>query len=192
MSLDIDFAFQQMLQRVSKADFFSQTGRGNDLAFYIYDYAPSAELKVREHTTKFIEAINSRLGRAALEVDVLNLMVETLRNYGFLERAYDMQKQMSQEDFFNELNGVLGPDRIAEYIQEKVRQAEKKPDMVIITGIGKSYPIARAHGILNNLHSRLDEMPVILFYPGTYDKASLSLFNEFKENNYYRAFKMLD
>jgi len=64
--------------------------------------------------------------------------------------------------------------------------------MVIIAGIGKSYPIARAHGILNNLHSRLDEMPVILFYPGTYDKASLSLFNEFKENNYYRAFKMLD
>lgn len=192
MSCDIELDFQQILHRIGKQDFFSQTGRGNDLAFYIYDYDPAAELLVREKTKWLIDAIQSRLGRVVIQVDVLDLMIETLRKYGFLERAYEMQKQMSQEDFFNELNGVLGPDKIAEYIQEKVKQATAKPDMVIITGIGKSYPIARAHGILNNLHSKLDDLPVIMFYPGVYDKASLSLFNEFNENNYYRAFKMLD
>lgn len=192
MSCDIELDFQQILHRIGKPDFFSQTGRGNDLAFYIYDYDPAAELLVREETKWLIDAIQSRLGRVVIQVDVLDLMIETLRKYGFLERAYEMQKQMSQEDFFNELNGVLGPDKIAEYIQEKVKQATAKPDMVIITGIGKSYPIARAHGILNNLHSKLDDLPVIMFYPGVYDKASLSLFNEFNENNYYRAFKMLD
>ena len=192
MSCDIELDFQQILHRIGKPDFFSHTGRGNDLAFYIYDYDPAAELLVREETKWLIDAIQSRLGRVVIQVDVLDLMVETLRKYGFLERAYEMQKQMSQEDFFNELNGVLGPDKIAEYIQEKVKQATSKPDMVIITGIGKSYPIARAHGILNNLHSKLDDLPVIMFYPGVYDKASLSLFNEFNENNYYRAFKMLD
>lgn len=192
MSCDIELDFQQILHRIGKPDFFSHTGRGNDLAFYIYDYDPAAELFVREETKWLIDAIQSRLGRVVIQVDVLDLMVDTLRKYGFLERAYEMQKQMSQEDFFNELNGVLGPDKIAEYIQEKVKQATAKPDMVIITGIGKSYPIARAHGILNNLHSKLDDMPVIMFYPGVYDKASLSLFNEFNENNYYRAFKMLD
>ena len=42
------------------------------------------------------------------------------------------------------------------------------------------------------VYSKLDDLPVIMFYPGVYDKASLSLFNEFNENNYYRAFKMLD
>ncbi len=192
MSCDIELDFQQILHRIGKPGFFSQTGRGNDLAFYIYDYDPAAELLVREETKWLIDAIQSRLGRVVIQVDVLDLMIETLRKYGFLERAYEMQKQMSQEDFFNELNGVLGPDKIAEYIQEKVKQATSKPDMVIITGIGKSYPIARAHGILNNLHSKLDDLPVIMFYPGVYDKASLSLFNEFNENNYYRAFKMLD
>lgn len=192
MTYDINNDFQQMLRRISKPDFFSKSGRGNDLAFYIYDYDPAAELEVRNKTEWFVSAINGQLGRTVMKIDILDLMIEKLREFGFLEDAYNLQKEMSQEDFFNELNGVLGPDRLAEYIHEKVHGGYKAPDMVLLTGIGKSYPIARAHGILNNLHSKLDNLPLIMFYPGTYDKESLSLFREFKENNYYRAFKILD
>jgi len=49
----------------------------------------------------------------------------------------------------------------------------------------------RSHKILNNLHQVFDRAPVVMFYPGKYDGQSLQLFEEFKDDNYYRAFKLL-
>ena len=69
-------------------------------------------------------------------------------------------------------------------------------NLVLITGVGKSYPLVRSHTILNNLHSLLDKVPVIMFYPGMYDQKELSLFNGskfdgLKDDNYYRAFRLV-
>ena len=35
-------------------------------------------------------------------------------------------------------------------------------------------------------------VPVVLFYPGNYDGQELVLFGEIKDDNYYRAFKLVD
>ena len=71
---------------------------------------------------------------------------------------------------------------------------ENTPDkaVVFITGIGKCYPILRSHTVLNNLHQDIDNVPVVLFYPGNYDGQELVLFGEIKDDNYYRAFKLVD
>ena len=65
-------------------------------------------------------------------------------------------------------------------------------DIVFLTGVGKVWPIIRSHTVLNNLHRALDKVPVVLFFPGTYDGGSLMLFNEIKDDNYYRAFQLVD
>ena len=46
--------------------------------------------------------------------------------------------------------------------------------------------------VLNNLHQAIDHVPVVLFYPGKYDGQELILFGEIKDDNYYRAFKLVD
>jgi len=65
-------------------------------------------------------------------------------------------------------------------------------NVVFITGVGKVYPFVRSHTILNNLQEVLDKIPVILFFPGKYDGLSLQLFGRFKDDNYYRAFRLVD
>lgn len=190
VKFDVSYSFSKMWDRVKRTTFFSQTGHGNDLAFYIFDYDAAAEIEVRKATIDFIDKVENILGHPVLYIDILDLMIEKLREFGVLEQAYKLQNTLNQQDFLNELNGLLGPDRIAEYIDQKVKQTN--PDLVVLVGIGKSYPIARAHGILNNLHSKLDKKTMIMFYPGKYDQQSLHLFEEFKDNNYYRAFKMVD
>ena len=50
----------------------------------------------------------------------------------------------------------------------------------------------RSHTVLNNLHQVIDHVPVVLFYPGKYDGQELILFGEIKDDNYYRAFKLVD
>ena len=65
-------------------------------------------------------------------------------------------------------------------------------NVIFITGVGKIYPFVRSHTILNNLQEKVDHIPVIMFYPGKYDGQSLNLFGEFKDDNYYRAFQLVD
>ena len=63
--------------------------------------------------------------------------------------------------------------------------------IVFITGVGKCYPIVRSHNILNNLHQVIDAVPVVMFFPGEYSGQDLHLFGTIKDDNYYRAFKLV-
>lgn len=44
---------------------------------------------------------------------------------------------------------------------------------------------------LNNLQHIFDDVPVVLFYPGEYTGQTLTLFNRFIDDNYYRAFNLV-
>ena len=63
--------------------------------------------------------------------------------------------------------------------------------ILLITGVGKVYPFMRSHNILDNLQHIFSDIPVVLLYPGTYNGQELSLFDEFQDGNYYRAFNMI-
>ena len=49
----------------------------------------------------------------------------------------------------------------------------------------------RSHNILNNLQHVFDDVPVVLFYPGDYNGQTLTLFEAFMDDNYYRAFNLI-
>ena len=49
----------------------------------------------------------------------------------------------------------------------------------------------RSHKVLNNLHQAFVRCPVVMFFPGTYNEQELILFNEMKDDNYYRAFRLV-
>ncbi|WP_412030654.1 DUF1788 domain-containing protein [Anaerosalibacter bizertensis] len=63
--------------------------------------------------------------------------------------------------------------------------------MVFITGVGKVWPAIRAHTILNNLQPVV-KVPVVMFFPGKYSGLELHLFNKIKDENYYRAFRLIE
>ena len=44
---------------------------------------------------------------------------------------------------------------------------------------------------LHNLHQAFVRCPVVMFFPGTYNEQELILFNEIKDDNYYRAFRLV-
>ena len=72
-----------------------------------------------------------------------------------------------------------------------IRDSHKHGDILLITGVGKVYPFMRSHNILDNLQHIFSDIPVVLLYPGTYNGQELSLFDEFQDGNYYRAFNMI-
>ena len=67
--------------------------------------------------------------------------------------------------------------------------------IVLITGVGKAFPIIRGHTILNKLHSVFHQNPLVMMYPGRYmpkDVQTLRLFERLDDGNYYRAFPLVE
>jgi hypothetical protein len=66
--------------------------------------------------------------------------------------------------------------------------------IVLVTGVGKSFPIIRSHTILNNLQSIFKNNPVVMVYPGRFSarKGHLKLFDRLEDDNYYRAFPIIE
>ena len=62
--------------------------------------------------------------------------------------------------------------------------------MVFLSGVGSAFPLIRTHEILNNLHEKLPDTPVVVFYPGVYNLQELILFG-LLDANYYRAFRLV-
>ena len=80
----------------------------------------------------------------------------------------------------------------------------QQPDLVLVSGVGSAYPIIRTHELLNNLHKHMGLTPLVMFYPGVYDKITLKLFGKVslafdsssadrkRKARYYRAFRLIE
>lgn len=183
----------EIIQRITKESFRENTGLGNEIGYYIFDYEPRYEMLVREHVRFLKQKINEGdYGFQIKEFDLYEIMLELLEKKGYLDKNFKMEQVKGSEFVFNATKRALRltekDDLIIQYIRERV----VKGDVVFITGVGKVWPIIRSHTVLNNLHQVLDEVPVIMFFPGVYDGLELVLFEEIKDDNYYRAFKLVD
>jgi len=183
----------EIIQRITKESFKENTGLGNEIGYYIFDYEPRYEMLVREHVRFLKQKINDGdYGFQIKEFDLYEIMLELLEKKGYLDKNFKMEQVKGSEFVFNATKRALRltekDDLIIQYIRERV----VKGDVVFITGVGKVWPIIRSHTVLNNLHQVLDEVPVIMFFPGVYDGLELVLFEEIKDDNYYRAFKLVD
>ena len=124
--------------------------------------------------------------------DLYDIVIDILIQKGYLEKCYQFEKTKGFERVSKSISNMLkitsSDGLIVNYIKDHITEKS----VVFITGIGKCYPILRSHIVLNNLHQVIDQVPVVLFYPGKYDGQELVLFGEIKDDNYYRAFKLVD
>jgi len=183
----------EIMLRITKESFRKNTGLGNEIGYYIFDYEPGYEMLVREQVQFIKQKINDGdYGFKIKEFDLYEIMLELLGARGYLRKNFEMEPVKGSEFVFNATKRALRltekDDLIIRYIRDRV----EKGDVVFITGVGKVWPVIRSHTVLNNLHQVLDDVPVIMFFPGIYDGQELVLFGEIKDDNYYRAFKLVD
>jgi hypothetical protein len=175
--------------KITDPIFRKNKGLGNEIGYYIFDYEPEDEMLVREYISYLKQRVSSPNIR---EFDLYEIVLEILDEKGYLKKNFELEKKRGSEFVLNAtkkaLRLTLNGDLVVEYIKERVQE----DDVVFLTGVGKAYPIIRSHTILNNLHSAVDNVPLIMFFPGSYDGQELVLFNEIKDDNYYRAFQLID
>ncbi len=185
--------FIELEDRMISVETLTRYGTANDLKFYIFDYAPKDELIVRKEVKRLKERNSS-----IVEFDLYEMMLKIIEEEGYMEDVLRMEKDYDKELLLREVFQPLlsveeEENRLLEMFQEGA--PDDGNTIVLITGVGKSFPIVRSHTILNNLQSIFRRNPVVMMYPGRYEiknSMTLRLFERLDDDNYYRAFPLVE
>jgi hypothetical protein len=181
-------------ERMIKSESFRKNkGLGNEVGYYVFDYHAEKELIVRERI-EYIKGKNIK-GTDGFELvvyDLYDIIIDILEREDFMEQCFNFEKKKGMERIIKAVGNLLQVNDETNMIVQYIQEHTPKEAVVFLVGIGKCYPILRSHKVLNNLHQVIDRVPVVLFYPGKYDGQELVLFSEIKDDNYYRAFKLVD
>lgn len=188
-------------QKLSKLDEFlhdisrePNAGLGGEAGYYVFSYDPKDEMRVRQWTKDEIKLLQ-QAHRPVVEFDLYKVMTKLLvEKYSKQEYENLEMRTGSMTRVVNATNSVLhigqAGDLVLEYIVESIEQqnvdAQHDP-VILLTGVGKCYPLLRSHKILNDLHDRLAQGIVLMMFPGRYEDGYLYLFGDVKDGNNYRA-----
>ena len=180
-------------QMIKMPSFRQNKGLGNEVGYYVFDYPPEQELVVRERIG-YMKARNARSfdGFKIVVFDLYDLIIDTLEQEGYMDQCYLFEKKKGIDRIVKAVGNLLKIDNEDGTIIKHIQEHTPKDAVILLTGIGKCYPLLRSHKVLNNLHQVIDQVPVVMFYPGKYDGQALVLFSKIKDDNYYRAFRLVD
>ena len=209
MSEPLTDRLNKILPKLVSDDFLGGSGLGNEIPFYIFDYAPADELRVREHIRFLLEHIpikkpELRVKHVNLFDFVLDYLSEwKIKDGNMLVESVKMQRDKGDEALKKALAGPLHPEKLAPIFYECAQPDQH--DLVLVSGIGSIYPMLRTSSLLSNLQPIMNRTPLVMFYPGKYDQVTLRLFGKLslsasfevtnkskKPEHYYRAFRLVD
>ena len=153
---------------------------------------PGGKLEIRERI-EYLKRKNER-GDDDFKLrvfDLYNIIIDFLEKKNFMEKCYDFERKRGMERIVKAVSNSMKLNDDDSLIVQYIKEHTPENALVFLTGIGKCYPILRSHKVLNNLHQAFVRCPVVMFYPGFYNEQELILFHEIKDDNYYRAFRLV-
>ena len=183
---DIFSSLNRVSSRLSEEAFLTNKGLSNEVGIHVFCYDPKDELTVREYFAglKEKEDVPFRL----IERDLYEIFLEICEEKRILKSIPAMEKKKGSDYLLKQLQKAISPE---DFVEKMKYEPHEYGDILLITGVGKVYPFMRSHNILDNLQHIFSDIPVVMLYPGTYNGQELSLFDEFHDGNYYRAFNMI-
>ena len=184
--------FIELEDRMISVEALTKYGTANDMKFYIFYYNPQDEYSIRNE----IKKLKSR-NQDIVEFDLYEMMLDIIEEQGYTEDVISAEKDYDKQHLLSEIfQPILSVEEDDNEFLEKFKVVKDDgTKIILVTGVGKSYPVIRSHTILNNLQNIFKRNPVVMMYPGRYEtkKAmTLRLFDRLDDDNYYRAFPLVE
>ncbi len=179
-----------IIPKIRESKFLEGRGLGNEISFYIFDYNPKDELLIREYVKRIkkeFEKADSKV--KIIEFDLYELILDLTKEMGIFDDIFEMELNEGKDALHSALGEFCEDPSI---FINKMKEESESYDIIFITGVGKIFPFLRSHTLLNNLMGQINRKPLIMFYPGVYNELALKLFGKLEDNNYYRAFRLID
>lgn len=189
---DLTERLDQMEEAIKKPTFRQSLGRANEVNYWVFDYPPERELEVRERI-KYMQNRNKKGGEdfELVVFDLYDIIIDFLKENDFLEECFRFEKKKGLDRITKAVSNSMKINDDDSLIVGYIKEHTPDNAVVFLTGVGKCFPILRSHKVLNNLHQAFVKAPVVMFFPGIYNEQELILFGEIKDDNYYRAFKLV-
>ena len=176
--------------------FKKMEGLNNEVPFFVLRYKPDWEPNVGEELSRLRRRLREERYHLA-DIDVFALAVEIWKGSPFFGQMLSMEEGLPPETFRDALSKVIDVEgMLAPAIKRAVDEAggEENVDAVLLSGV---HHLVRTHMLLNCLQPLLGRVPLVVTFPGSYHQSpsthsALVLFDQISQDNYYRAFDLVD
>jgi len=172
--------------RISNADFLANKGLSNEVGVHVYRYDPADELIVRDYIERLISMPSNHY--RIIERNMYKIFLEILDDMQVLDKVAKMEEKRGKDFICNELQQIADTQT---FLDKMKYEPHKIGDVLFLTGVGAVYPFMRSHIMLNSMQKFFSDIPIVLFYPGSFNGQNLNLFDKFVEGHYYRAFNLI-
>jgi len=192
MGITLSQRIAELKSQLSSVNNLNKNKTAGDMKFFIFDYDPKAELRIRNEISK-IKNANAEI----ILFDLYDMMIDIIQENGYFDTIKAMEKEYDKALLLQEVfQPMLALEQTGNAILDRFANtiSDDGTHIVLIVGVGKSFPIIRSHTILNNLQSIFKKNPVVMIYPGRFSarKGHLKLFDRLDDDNYYRAFPIIE
>lgn len=168
-------------------NFLRGKGLSNEVNIRIFTYDPADEMKVRYFISQLKSMKNLKCNLK--ECNLYEIFLKICENKKLPEKILKMEEKKGS-DFL--LSKILKFSTPKEFVNVFDYKDHKEGDVILVTGVGEGFPFMRVSALLEEFQINFDDVPVVVMYPGKYNGRELQLFEEFKPNEYYRAFNVIE
>ena len=183
---DINKELDKIKERISDENFLANKGLANEVGIHVFCYDPAAELIVRDYIERLKVTPSDEY--RIIERDMYKIFLEILSEKRILDKVSTLEEKKGKDYILNELQKNATKN---EFLEKMKYEPQLSGDVLFLTGAGAVYPFMRSHIMLEVMQETFAQIPIVLFYPGSFDGQDLNLFREFFEAHYYRAFNLL-
>lgn len=173
--------------RISDPSFLANKGLSNEVGIHVFCYDPDDELIVEDYIRRLKSEVNTAY--RIIECDLYEIFLSLLEDKRVLKSIDGLEEKRGKEYLLNQLQKIATPEALLARMDYSPHV--KGQDVLFMTGIGKIHPFMRSHKMLDSMQHLFADIPIVMFYPGTFNGQTLSLFGEFLDGHYYRAFNLL-
>ena len=169
-------------------DFQKGNGLSNEVNIHIFCYDPKDEMAVRYFTEQLVadQDVNCHV----IEKNLYKVFLKLCEDKRLLDKIPNLEASKGTEFLLKNIQGKAASAK--NFVDQICKDEFKEGDVLLITGVGEAYPFIRSHNILNTIQPQdLNNIPIVVLYPGSFDGRDVYLFNKLPKQDYYRAFNAI-
>lgn len=138
---------------------------------YLFTYSHTEEFFVRQGV-KDLLAEAKKHNMDMIEINLFDLFIKVFEED--IESVFELANDEGIEELLDAVSPVLSDsDALVDTFKEMVGEDK----IALITGVGTAHPLLHSSGLMKRLRSAGYRLPIILFYPGTFNGTQLKLFD---------------
>ena len=173
--------------RISDPSFLANKGLSNEVGIHVFCYDSKDEMAVQDYIRRLKAETNTPY--RIIECDLYEIFLSLLEDKRILRSVPGLENKRGKEYLLSQLQKIATPEALLAKMDYSPHV--KGQDVLFMTGIGKIHPFMRSHKMLDSMQHLFEDIPIVMFYPGSFNGQTLILFDEFLDGHYYRAFNLL-